>query len=99
MLIARTSTDEDVSRAKELLRASAERVRALLTNDEVSVVEQLVEGESPAGAIVHESLEDGGCKLIVMGNRGRGGFESLALGSVSTQVLHGATCPVIIVKG
>ena len=34
--------------------------------------------------------------LVVVGNRGGGGFPRLSLGAVASQVVHHAHCPVVV---
>lgn len=52
-----------------------------------------LEGQ-PAEVLVREA---GSASLIVLGDRGRGGFASLLLGSVTQQVVHHAACPILVV--
>jgi nucleotide-binding universal stress UspA family protein len=56
--------------------------------------EALVAQGQPADALLAQGAE---AELIVVGRRGLGGFKSLLLGSVSQQVVHHATCPVVVV--
>lgn len=51
----------------------------------------------PAATILREA-EAHDSDLIVVGARGLGAFERLALGSVSEAVLRHATCPVLVVR-
>jgi nucleotide-binding universal stress UspA family protein len=48
----------------------------------------------PAQALIDASKS---ADLIVIGSRGTGGFATLRLGSISSQVVHHAACPVVIV--
>jgi nucleotide-binding universal stress UspA family protein len=53
-------------------------------------------GGPPAKAI-HAVAEDIDADLIVTGSRGRGPIRSAVLGSVSTEILQGASCDVLVV--
>lgn len=92
------SSRREVAEATTMLAEVGQRIRSQLTNEDAEVFEQLLEHSSPAKAIIEEAEVAGQCGMIIMGARGLGGLEKLALGSVSTQVLHGARCPVMIVR-
>lgn len=56
--------------------------------------ERVIANELPAKALLDRAND---AALLVVGSRGRGGFSGLLLGSVSQQVIHHATCPVVVV--
>ena len=82
--------DDEPSARRELSAAVAPVAERHPT---VKVVEAVTEGH-PVGSLVNAST---GSDLLVVGQRGRGGFARLLLGSVSRGVLHHATCPVTVV--
>lgn len=76
--------------AKHLLATFRERTAS-------SSVREFVESGKPASKIV-EVAKKWPADLIVMGSHGRGKIQGLFLGSVSQEVLHHASCPVLVVR-
>jgi nucleotide-binding universal stress UspA family protein len=78
--------------AESVVQAAVARVAEL----EPSVVceGKAIEGRA-ASVLLRESEH---ADMVVVGSRGRGGFASLLLGSVSQQVVHHASCPVVVVR-
>ncbi|MGW2817214.1 universal stress protein [Streptomyces sp. NPDC001415] len=68
--------------------------KVVLQTGDVPMEQHLVRGGA-AQALIEASA---GAELLVVGNRGRGGFASLLLGSVSQQCATHASCPVVIVR-
>jgi len=62
--------------------------------DEVEVRRVLQKGR-PADTLMTAAE---GATMLVVGNRGRGGFAGLRLGSVSQAIAHHSPCPLVIVR-
>ena len=79
------------SLAEDRLREALDLAAPALEGLEVE--RSLIEGATVQ--VLLEAARD--AALLVVGTRGHGGFVGLLLGSVSQQVAHHASCPVLIV--
>lgn len=80
--------------ARALLDEQLERVKGMggrVEGDHLRV--------GPPADEILEAAEELAAGLIVMGSRGLGPVERLAVGSVSEEVVHYAPCPVLVMRG
>jgi len=80
-------------RAGAIARAAVAEARAAAPH--VEVTSTLLSGD-PAPALLRAAA---GASMLVVGDRGRGGFSRLLLGSVGIHVATHARCPVTVVRG
>jgi nucleotide-binding universal stress UspA family protein len=90
--------------ADEESRAQVEKVtqqmvdRVVARRDDAAgaqIITRVVSG-LPADELIRASAD---ADLVVVAARGAGGFARLVMGSVSSQVVHHALCPVVVVPG
>ena len=89
----------DLTGVRNQMRTEAEgQIKALAASLQgIKVTTQVVEGISPARAII-QAAKERPAQMIVMGTHGRGGVSHLLLGSVAERVVRTATCPVMTVS-
>jgi nucleotide-binding universal stress UspA family protein len=86
--------DERIVKVRKFAEEAVASTAAKLGSEQpASVTVSAIHG-FPARSLIEAS---DGYDLLVVGHRGGGGFGSLALGSVSSQVVHHAKCPVVVV--
>jgi nucleotide-binding universal stress UspA family protein len=90
--------------ASDLHATETQRVARLLAEvkrraEAAGVVCQTVALDGPAAAEICRVAVDRCPRLVVIGAHGWGRVGRLVHGSVSTSVLHEATCPVLVVHG
>jgi nucleotide-binding universal stress UspA family protein len=86
---------ELTEKAREAAQAEVEKVLGGLGESRP----ESVTVKAVNGFPVEELIKAGhDADMIVLGSRGVGGFTQLMLGSVTSQVAHHATCPVLIVQ-
>jgi len=81
-----------------LAEAARQTLEAVLSDTSIDTtgidITPVVE-EGPSARVLIDAAND--AELLVVGTRGRGGFQGLLLGSVSQQCAQGSPCPVVIV--
>jgi nucleotide-binding universal stress UspA family protein len=84
--------DSNRAAAEQVVNEAVERARTMAPN---LAVEAEVSQMLPAPALIDASDD---AAVVVVGNRGRGGFAELLVGSVGTQVAVHAHSPVVVVR-
>lgn len=87
--------------AAEMAEREGTGLRAVLALNPLSDALGFVSGpENPEVAEAQVLLRHSrGARLVVVGSRGLGGVRAMLLGSVSQELLHHASCPVLVVRG
>ncbi|WP_377273864.1 universal stress protein [Peterkaempfera sp. SMS 1(5)a] len=92
-----SSDNPDLAQARkavaDLVAVAMDRVTARWPDVQAQVE---VVPNAPAPALLEAASS---ASLLVVGNRGHGGFTGLLLGSVGLQVAARAACPVVVVRG
>jgi nucleotide-binding universal stress UspA family protein len=86
--------DEAIQHAKQALEEAVAKSASGITGPQPPSFSVHVFAGFPAQALVDASHD---AELVVVGSRGAGGFATALIGSVSSQVAHHATCPIVIV--
>jgi nucleotide-binding universal stress UspA family protein len=86
--------DELVHQARQAAEQAVTEVAKELDADKQPEVIVTALNGFVAQALIEASAD---ADLLVVGTRGGGGFPHLSLGAVSSQVVHHAKCPVVVV--
>jgi nucleotide-binding universal stress UspA family protein len=82
----------------EEARAAVEKAAVVAKEAGVRSTGKVVQPVTSAGEAIVEFATSEKVDMIVMGTRGLGGFKKLVLGSVSSGVVAGSPCSVLVVR-
>ena len=83
----------DVEKARQAAEELVVKVTSQLGDAQPASVKVSAVNGFPAQELIEASRD---ADLVVIGSRGSGGFARLMMGSVSSQVVHHAHCPVLV---
>jgi nucleotide-binding universal stress UspA family protein len=96
---------DNIGRMKEIETEETEKAEQVADKVKQKAIEKNVSAETTVlvkytkiSKEIIEYAEKMEVDLIVVGNRGRTGFKKMLLGSVSTEVVTYAHCPVLVVR-
>jgi nucleotide-binding universal stress UspA family protein len=87
---------EDLEDLRQAAEEMTQKVATQLDGSRPTSITVRAVAGFPAKELIDASRD---ADLMVVGSRGAGGFARLMLGSVSSQVVHHAHCPVVVVRG
>jgi len=85
-----------VARRKSTGQTVIKKAREHLTDSNVSIHEDLLEGPEAEAILAAATAQQ--VDLVVMGTRGLSTIEGMLFGSVSRKVAHHAHCPVMLIR-
>ena len=85
--------DSDPEQSRRAVQEFVDQDASETSETAPQVTVNVTTGE-PAEALIAASRD---ADMLVLGSRGNGGFTRLLLGSVSSQVVHHAACPVVVI--
>ena len=86
--------DDKVDEIRTAAQEAVDKAAAALGDQQPRSVKVLAVNGFPSRVLIETSA---GADLMVVGSRGGGGFGELFLGSICSQVVHHAKCPVVVV--
>ncbi len=96
VMLARNITDEVVEHAHEQMG----KIREEFAKERAPVVTEVLvkKGNENPGKSVCKYAKEQNMDMIIVGSRGLGNVKGMFLGSVSNEIVHYASCPVLIIK-
>jgi nucleotide-binding universal stress UspA family protein len=92
--IAYPGDEEKVEEIRKSAQDAVDKATAALGDEQPKSVTVVAVSGFPAKTLIDTSVS---ADLMVVGSRGGGGFGELFLGSICSQVVHHAKCPVVVV--
>ena len=86
-------TPDDLEKAAD--QVARETVNDVVSEEAQPRITTIVRMGHPAAVLVDVAQD---ADLLVVGSRGHGGFGGMLMGSVSSNVVHHASCPVAVIR-